>query len=524
MSGILGSVSLVSGFTILSRVLGLLRDMLFFACFGGSYVGGAFVLAFTLPNLFRRMLGEGTLSSAFIPVFSETIETKSLDEGLSLLNKVLTRLALGLVAILLLGLCLVFLVDGLDLLISPKWRLGVELCSVTLPYVLAICLSALIVGALNARKKFSPGASSPIILNLAMIATLAVGGIVYGLDGEDLALALCVSVLIGGVLQLFAPAFSLHRLEGWKYKFDFGQSAELSRIRELFVVGAFGAAVGQVNVLVSRFLGYSLPDEGAVSMLFLTSRLTELPLGVFAIAIATVVFPEMARLLGQKDELGFRRAFTKGLRLTLVITLPAAMGLALLAEPILVTLFQWGRFGAGEVLATVPILMLASFGLPFYAVAAFYIRGFHARKDMKTPLLAALLSLVANLLFSLVLMKYWGVLGLAAANGLAAIIQTCYLVFRWRKVHDPLESEEDDSPCLFPSIVSTVAMSVVVAFGHSGIERLEISDKGSSAISLTVLIPLALAVHFVCLWVFSFPEVKVISKTIKRRFRLPDRN
>lgn len=254
-------------------------------------------------------------------------------------------------------------------------------------------------------------------------------------------------------------------------------------------------------------------------MLFLTSRLTELPLGVFAIAIATVVFPEMARLLGQKDELGFRRAFTKGLRLTLVITLPAAMGLALLAEPILVTLFQWGRFGAGEVLATVPILMLASFGLPFYAVAAFYIRGFHARKDMKTPLLAALLSLVANLLFSLVLMKYWGVLGLAAANGLAAIIQTCYLVFRWRQVHDPLESEEDDSPCLFPSIVSTVAMSVVVAFGRSGIERLDISHKGSSAISLAVLIPLALAVHFVCLWVFSFPEVKAGIDSLKRRIR-----
>ena len=111
MSGILGNISLVSGFTILSRVLGLLRDMLFFACFGGSYIGGAFVLAFTLPNLFRRMLGEGTLSSAFIPVFSDTIETKSIAEGLSLLNKVLTRLALGLIGILLLGLSLFFLVQ-----------------------------------------------------------------------------------------------------------------------------------------------------------------------------------------------------------------------------------------------------------------------------------------------------------------------------------------------------------------------------------------------------------------------------
>ena len=525
MSGILGNISLVSGFTILSRVLGLLRDMMFFACFGGSYIGGAFVLAFTLPNLFRRMLGEGTLSSAFIPVFSETIESKSLAEGFSLLNKVLSRLALGLLGILLLGLTMVFLIQSTDLTISPKWRLGLELCSVTLPYVLAICLSALIVGALNARKKFSPGASSPIILNFAMIATLGFGGIFYGLEGEDLALALCLSVLVGGVLQLLAPAYSLHRLEGWKYKFDFGGSYELSRIRELFVVGAFGAAVGQVNVLVSRFLGYALPEDGAVSMLFLTSRLTELPLGVFAIAIATVVFPEMARLLGQQDELGFRRAFTKGLRLTLVITLPAAMGLALLAEPVLVTLFQWGRFGSGEGAETVPVLILSSLGLPFYAVAAFYIRGFHARKDMKTPLSAAFLSLVSNVCLSLVFMQYWGVLGLAAANGLAAVFQTVFLLFQWRRKSDMVEMDHGESACLFPTIVSTVAMCIVVTFGHSGIERLpELTNKTIGAISLVVLIPLALAVHFVCLWVFSFPEIKVILETIKRRIRSPVEN
>ena len=520
MSGILGSVSLVSGFTILSRVLGLLRDILFFACFGGSYVGGAFVLAFTLPNLFRRMLGEGTLSSVFIPVFSETIETKSLAEGLSLLNKVLTRLALGLFGILLLGLCLVLSVQGMDLSLSPKWRLGLELCSITLPYVLAICLSALIVGALNARNKFAPGAYSPIILNFAMIAMLGIGGIVYGLKGEDLALALCVSVLIGGGGQLIAPAFSLNRLEEWKYKLDFGRSNELTRIRELFVVGAFGAAVGQVNVLVSRFLGYSLPEDGAVSMLFLTSRLTELPLGVFATAIAIVVFPEMARLLGKNNKSGFRRVFTKGLRLTLVITLPSAMGLAMLAEPILITLFQWGNFTTTEVAQTIPVLIIASLCLPFSAVAAFYIRGFHARKDMKTPLLAALLSLTANIFFSIAFMQFWGVLGLASANFLASVFQTFFLVFKWRKENGLTDSEDEESSFLFPTSVSTVAMCFVVVLGYNGIQRFsDFTEKVSAAISLVVLIPLALVVHFVCLWVFSFPEVRFFSESMKRRIR-----
>ena len=183
MSGILASVSLVSGFTILSRILGLFRDMMFFACFGGSMVGSAFVLAFTLPNLFRRMLGEGTLTSAFIPIFSETIEKNSISEGLSLLNKVLSRLTLGLFVILACGIGLSFFSESIAWPDSTKWRLGIDLCSLTLPYVLAICLSALIVGALNVRRKFVPGAVSPIILNLVMIVTLAVAG--FGFDFEE---------------------------------------------------------------------------------------------------------------------------------------------------------------------------------------------------------------------------------------------------------------------------------------------------------------------------------------------------
>ena len=144
---------------------------------------------------------------------------------------------------------------------------------------------------------------------------------------------------------------------------------------------------------------------------------------------------------------------------------------------------------------------------------------------MKTPLLAAFLSLVANVVLSLVLMQHWGVLGLAGANGLAAVFQTLYLVFRWRKESDLIDLENEESSCLFPTIVSTVAMCIVVAFGHSGIERLpDLTHKASSAISLVVLIPLALAVHFVCLWVFSFPEVKAITESIKRRVCPPEEN
>ena len=507
---IVAKVSLVSGLTIFSRILGLLRDVLFFACFGSSVAGSAFLLAFSLPNLFRRMLGEGTLTSAFIPIFSEIAESKSLREGFRLLNKVLSWLFLTLVGIVLLGISVSLALQSFALDDSPKWLLGMDLCSWTLPYVVAICLSALVVGALNVRGSFFPGAASPIVLNLSMILALLICGTGVDLQGESLAFALCIAVLIGGLLQLLLPVLSLRRLEGWAPSLDFGRSEELSRVKALFAVGALGAAVGQVNVLVSRFLGYSLDDEGAVSMLYLSSRLTELPLGVFAIAISTVVFPEMAKLRAKKNDSGFSEVFAKGLRLTLAVTIPAASGLALLADPILSALFQWGRFGAEEVSDTAPVLAIACAGLPFYAVAAYYVRAFHACKDMRIPLKAALLSLIMNLLLSLAFMQFWNVFGLAAANCISAAIQTGFLHFAWKKTHDYSKDGLTPPVFLFPVIVSTVGMSIIVMFARSGMARLEnFSEKYLALIEIASIIPFAVLVYLLCLVVFSFPEAKV---------------
>ena len=515
---IVAKVSLVSGFTIFSRILGLLRDVLFFAFFGSSVAGSAFLLAFTLPNLFRRMLGEGTLTSAFIPIFSETVEGKSRREGFRLLNKVLSWLSLALVGIVLLGICVSLVLQSLALENSPKWLLGIELCSWTLPYVIVICLSALVVGALNVRGSFFPGAASPIVLNLSMILALLICGTGTGLQGESLAFALCLAVLIGGILQLLLPVLFLRRLEGWTPSLDFGRSEELHRVKALFAVGALGAAVGQVNVLVSRFLGYSLDDEGAVSMLYLSSRLTELPLGVFAIAISTVVFPEMAKLRAKKDEPGFSEVFAKGLRLTLAVTIPAAAGLAFLATPILSALFQWGRFGTEEVSDTVPVLAIACAGLPFYAVAAYYVRAFHACKDMSVPLKAALLSLIMNLLLSLVLMQFWNVFGLAAANCVSAVIQTGFLHLAWKKTHGLSRDGLNAPVFLFPVIVSTIGMSIIVLFARSGIARLEMfSEKELALIEIVSIIPFAVLIYLLCLIVFSFPEAKAGASRLMER-------
>ena len=427
----LRSVSLVSALTLGSRVLGLIRDVLFFSCFGTSAAGAAFIFAFTLPNLFRRMLGEGALTSALVPVLSDTFENGGKDSGFALLNKVLTRLLGWLIPIVAVC-CLLAWQAGTNWIADGKWARGMELVAITLPYLILICLTAMIVATLNVRKRFGTGASAPILLNVAMIGTLLLfGSTGSGVNFDFLAFALCGGVLVGGGLQLLVPSVNLIRAEGWRPRMDWTGSVELGKVWALFVPGVLGAAVLQINILVSRTLAYSLEEEGAVSILFLAARLIELPLGVFAIAVTTVVFPLLAKMRSRKDDAGYLAAFEQGLRLTLAVTLPAAVGLILLRDPIIGFLFDWGSFGADDVGRTAPVLAIVAVGMPFFATAAFVTRGFHARKDMRTPVRGAVVSLVVNVVISVASVLYlgeWAMLGLASANVLASVFQSTYLL------------------------------------------------------------------------------------------------
>ena len=264
--------------------------MYFFGCFGASLLGEAFILAFTFPNLFRRMLGEGTLSSAFIPVFTETLKAKSKERALTLLNQVTSRLFIflggGTVVICILS----YYLSISGLFAEAKWVEGAFLNSLSFGYVVLICTSAILVGALNSTGRFFEGAFSPVVLNLFMISAMIAGKFFFGLSLKELAVFLCLSVVFAGVFQLALPWKKLKDSMDWKWEMTVTGSDEMDQIKSLFWVGALGAAVGQINILVSRFFAYSLDESGGLSYLFLSSRLVELPLGVFAIAITTVFF------------------------------------------------------------------------------------------------------------------------------------------------------------------------------------------------------------------------------------------
>jgi putative peptidoglycan lipid II flippase len=508
----LRNIAVVSFSTIGSRFLGLLRDILIFAALGASLWNSAFILAFTLPNLFRRLLGEGALTSAIVPVFSDVLKSEGREAAFRFFNQVMFRLLLALLFIILLGMGGLWWASKSHWL-PDHWALGAELAVCLLPYMLFICLAAIISAGLHLLGRFAVAASTPILLNLAMISALAAG---IWLDAglARVVYWLCGGVLVGGLLQLLLPAFDLMR-QGWRPRIELRGEAALAELWQLFLPGLLGAAILQVNILVSRLLAYSL-DESAVSVLYLASRLMELPLGVFTIAVATVFFPLLAKALSAGDEVGFSEAFLRGMRLILGISVPAGIGLITLGEPILECLFLWGAFERADVLATVPLLAIYGFGLPFYSAATFATRGLHASKDMRTPVAVAGLCLLVNLVAGLVLMQFFGAKGLAAANVIAAVIQSAFL---WKAL-----SRRNARVCYgrllmagLKILSAGVLMGLFCIYAAPWFGVLPVPGKLGALAIVAVLVPVAVVIYFALLALFRFEELEAL-KTLLKRF------
>ena len=407
-----------------SRVLGLVRDATFFSYFGTSLIGSAFIMAFTIPNLFRRLLGEGALSSAFLPVFSKNWST-SHAAGFKLLNQTLTRLALYFGGVTALAVATILILPHL-IAITGKWEITLPMLALLLPYAVIICMAAILTASLNAMGKFFFASLSPILLNLMMIAALVIGSFYWESESLGLAYALSLGVLAGGLLQLLLPTGQM-LVNRWIPDWNLSQSDEFSKVKRLFFTATGGAAILQVNVLITRVIAYHHSDE-AVSQLYLASRLTELPLGVFAVAIYTVLFPLLSKYAAAEDKAAFSHTCSRGILMMTGITLPAALGLAVLSGPILSLLFEWGRFSADDVARATPVLAIYSLSVPFYALISFVVRVFHAQQDMRSPVGVSAIALVANAALSIALMIPYGVIGLASATVLSSFIQFVILM------------------------------------------------------------------------------------------------
>ena len=426
------AAGVVGFFTFLSRVLGLARDILIANFFGSGMMADAFFVAFRIPNLLRRLFAEGSFSVAFIPVFTEYLQTRSKEEAFVLARAVSTFLVLILTGITILGIVFSPLIVRI---IAPgfggmgeKYALTVLLTRIMFPYIFLVSLVALFMGILNSLEHFAAPAAAPVFLNLSMIAAL----VFLAPSMRTPTVGLAIGVVVGGVIQVALQIpFLMERGLSFVPRWNPNHPA-LRRIGVLMLPTLFGSAIYQVNQLVGTLLA-SLLREGSVSYLYYADRLVQFPLGVFAIAISTAVLPSLSREAAQRDLDGLKETLSHALRLTMFITIPAMVGLIVLREPIIRLLFQRGAFDAFTTIMTAQALLFYSLGLWAFAALRVFVSAFYSLQDTKTPVKVAAVAMLANIGLSLALMGPLKHGGLALALSLASTLQLCMLIFLLRR-------------------------------------------------------------------------------------------
>ena len=429
---LLHSSGLVSLMTMLSRVLGLARDMVIANQFGAGAGADAFFVAFKIPNFLRRLFAEGAFAQAFVPVLSEYRSQRSQAEVRRLLGAVAGTL--GLVLMVLTALA-VFGSPVIAYVFAPgfhddpvKFALTAEMLRITFPYLLLISLTAFAGSVLNSYDRFAVPAFTPVLLNLAMIA--AALWLSPRLSVPVVALAW--GVLIAGILQFFFQLPFLMRIGLLpRPRLDYRHEG-VQRILKLMVPALFGVSVSQINLLLDTILA-SFLQTGSVSWLYYSDRLMELPLGVFGIAIATVILPSLSRKYAEKSTDEFSRMMDWGVRTVLLIGLPAALALALLAEPLLITLFYHGALEPRDIEMAAMSLRAYSAGLIAFMLIKVLAPGFFARQDTRTPVRIGVIAMVANMVFNLMLVFSLAHVGLALATTLAAFLNAGLLAWGLHK-------------------------------------------------------------------------------------------
>ncbi|GKT12514.1 MAG: putative peptidoglycan lipid II flippase [Thiomicrorhabdus sp.] len=454
MKRIIKATATVGGMTMISRILGFVRDMIIARYFGAGTGADAFFVAFKIPNFFRRLFAEGAFSQAFVPVLAEAKEKRGHEAVKHLVNAISFRLGgilLLLTAFGVFGSSLWMMVFAPGFIDDPeKFDLASDMLAITFPYLLLISLVAFSSAIMNTYNQFAVPAFTPVFLNLVLI-TFAIW-VSPLLDIPIMALAW--GVLVAGVVQLLFHLPFLYRLDLLpcpSRKSDPG----VGDIKRMMIPALFGVSVAQINLLVDTILA-SFLVTGSISWLYYSDRLMEFPLGVFGVALATVVLPGLSKKAANENWQGFQQDIDSALRLVLIIGLPATLGLLLLAEPLIITLFFYGEFTAHDVTMSGSSLMAYSFGLLGFILVKILAPAFYARKDMKTPVKVAIIALVTNMVLNLILIGPFAHVGLAAATTISAFVNSGLLYWYLRKqgVFQPLAG--------WPKLIVQVVLANIV--------------------------------------------------------------
>lgn len=498
---LLKALATVSSFTLLSRITGFIRDLLIARVFGAGMLTDAFFVAFKLPNLLRRLFAEGAFSQAFVPILAEYKNKNGDGATKQLVSQVASLLTLIVVAVALIGVLgapLLVYVSAPGFADEPaKFDLTVLLTRITFPYIAFMSLVALSAGVLNTWSKFSIPAFTPVLLNVAMI--LAATVLAPHFDPPILALAW--GVLLGGALQLALQIPALMRLKMLpRPTLDFSDPG-VRRILILMGPATLGVSVAQISLLINTIFA-SFLGTGSVSWLYYADRLMEFPAGMLGVALGTILLPSLAKHYADESPEEYSRLLDWGLRLTVLLALPAAAALAVLAVPLISTLFLYGEFTANDMWMTRQALIAYSIGLLGLILVKVLAPGFYARQNIRTPVKVGIFTLLATQMMNLAFIWHLKHAGLALAIGLGACINAGILFYLLRK--HGIYSPQPGWGTFFLKVLTALACMSVALFYASGTAQGWVDASFTTRILwLSGLVILGAGVYFASLWIMG---------------------
>jgi len=506
-----------------SRVLGLAREQIFAALFGGGRLMDAFTIAFRIPNLLRDLFAEGALSTSFVTTFSKTMAMEGDRAGWRLADKVATLTVISLSAITVVG---IVFAPWLVSVLAPgfgedKAALTVILTRVMYPFILLVSLAALVMGMLNAKEVFGVPAMASSFFNLgSIVAGVSLGWWLDPAFGPQAVLGLAIGTLIGGALQLAVQLPALHRL-GYVFHPDFQwRDPGVRAILRLMGPSVVAASTTQVNVLINSVFASQLGD-GPTFWLTIAFRLMQLPLGIFGVALGTVALPLLARMAATGNTEAFRSELARGMRLAFLMTIPASAGLIVLAEPIISVLYQHGKFGAHETAESAGALQYYAIGLCGYAALKVLVNAFYALDYRKTPMVVSFLAVGLNLLLNWIFTLHlgWGHRGLAFSTACVATSNFLVLYLLMRQRLRYLESGAMLALLLRVGLASGVLALVCWGGSHFLLADWATRAFWPKLAALIVVISAGAGAFFVVAMALGIGELRDITHAVKRRLR-----
>jgi len=502
--------------TSLSRIAGLARDIVVARLFGAGMMTDAFFMAFTIPNLLRRFFGEGSLTAAFVPTFSEVFHQRGEKEAQQLANRCVSLLLVIMLVVVSLGILFSpWVVQGIGYgfgQVSGKLQLTDQLNRIMFPYIGFVSILALLTGILNVRGHFFVPSLSPLFLNLAMILSALTMGHLFAQP----IYALAIGVLLGGLVQLLIqfPVLCRYQIR-LRLDFNFRGDANLRKIMTLMLPGIAGVAIYQINIIVTRLLASFLP-EGSVSYLYYGQRLFEFPQGIFIVSLAQAALPMMSRQVAEDNQEGLRQSLTFAMTLITLFTLPAIVGLIVCAKPIYSMFFLGGEFDVVALENTALALICYAPGLIFVGYSRIAAQTFYALKDTRTPVLISFWTLLVNLILGVILMQYFGFVGLAIALTVASMFNAVMLILLLQRKVGTFFKKALYAPIL-RVIPACVLMALVVFFLLSTVDWLQDGLLLNKSIVLSAAVIVGALIYFGCCYLFKVEEIHQGWELLRRK-------